>query len=120
MANQFVEILDSPRLTPLISLCLVCLVLLYRDGGGSGSRQIVYVSSNNTDGTTKYDKLLTVASGSPSASNATNTCELPPCELVLQSRLASERCGTAQPKWPLLITGTPRSATVYALSLIHI
>ena len=41
-------------------------------------------------------------------------CKLPPCELVLQSRLFSERCDpNAIDKWPLLVTGTPRSATTY-------
>ncbi|KAL7545252.1 hypothetical protein ACHAWF_008602 [Thalassiosira exigua] len=42
------------------------------------------------------------------------TCELPSCSLVLQSRLFSERCGTAPAGWPLLITGTPRSGTSFA------
>jgi len=51
--------------------------------------------------------------------NKGNSCELPSCELVLQSRLYSERCGTSPAKWPLLITGTPRSATVYATNLLR-
>uniref|UniRef100_A0A7S1BHU8 Uncharacterized protein n=1 Tax=Corethron hystrix TaxID=216773 RepID=A0A7S1BHU8_9STRA len=47
-------------------------------------------------------------------------CDLPPCELVVQSRLTSERCGRAASRgWPLLITGTPRSATVYATNLLQ-
>ena len=45
-------------------------------------------------------------------------CELPPCDFVLQSPLFSERCGTKPQKWPLLITGTPRSATVFATNLL--
>jgi hypothetical protein len=41
-------------------------------------------------------------------------CKLPPCELVLQSRLFSECCNPkATDRWPLLVTGTPRSATTY-------
>ena len=41
-------------------------------------------------------------------------CELPPCKLVLQSRVFSERCDPkATEKWPLLVTGTPRSGTTY-------
>mmetsp|Transcript_21203 Transcript_21203/g.44666 ORF Transcript_21203/g.44666 Transcript_21203/m.44666 type:complete len:411 (+) Transcript_21203:292-1524(+) len=41
------------------------------------------------------------------------TCELPSCDLVLQSRMYSKRCKTEEAKWPLLVTGTPRSATQY-------
>ena len=47
-------------------------------------------------------------------------CDLPPCELVRQSNLYSERCGSkGGPGWPLLITGTPRSATVYAQTTLR-
>jgi hypothetical protein len=45
-------------------------------------------------------------------------CELPPCSLVLQSRQHSERCGSRAKGWPLLVTGTPRSATVFASELL--
>lgn len=46
------------------------------------------------------------------------TCELPGCDLVVQSRVHSERCGDdpLSVGWPLLITSTPRSATVFAQS----
>ncbi|EJK67248.1 hypothetical protein THAOC_11747 [Thalassiosira oceanica] len=44
-------------------------------------------------------------------------CDLPPCSLVRKSRLESRRCdalGTSSPDaWPLLITSTPRSGTVF-------
>jgi hypothetical protein len=45
-------------------------------------------------------------------------CELPPCNLVLKSRQHSERCGSRTKGWPLLVTGTPRSATVFASELL--
>ena len=39
---------------------------------------------------------------------------------MVQSRLTSARCGrAAAPGWPLLVTGTPRSATVYATKLLQ-
>ena len=44
---------------------------------------------------------------------AIETCELPSCDLVVQSRMYSKRCNTEEAKWPLLVTGTPRSATTY-------
>lgn len=46
-------------------------------------------------------------------------CELPSCDLVLKSRLYSQRCGSNESGWPLLITATPRSATVYTRSLLN-
>lgn len=47
-------------------------------------------------------------------------CELPSCDLVQQSNLYSERCGSdGGAAWPLLITGTPRSATVFAQSTLR-
>ena len=52
-------------------------------------------------------------------SDTLQLCELPPCEIVLQSRLYSERCGSNEKGWPLLVTGTPRSATVYATRLLQ-
>ena len=43
-----------------------------------------------------------------------NSCELPHCSTILRSRLYSERCDHTSPLFrPLLITGTPRSATTY-------
>jgi len=55
------------------------------------------------------------------AGSSVKICDLPPCELVVKSRLTSERCGRAASRgWPLLITGTPRSATVYTTNLLQI
>ena len=46
--------------------------------------------------------------------NNNNSCELPHCSTILRSRLYSERCDHTSPLFrPLLITGTPRSATTY-------
>lgn len=49
---------------------------------------------------------------------AFDECELPSCDLVHRSRLHSERCQTTEARWPLLITGTPRSATTFMASLL--
>jgi hypothetical protein len=50
---------------------------------------------------------------------STSFCQLPSCDLVLKSRLYSQRCGSNESGWPLLITATPRSATVYTRSLLN-
>lgn len=47
------------------------------------------------------------------------SCELPSCDIVRRSRLYSERCGSNEAGWPLLVTATPRSATVYITYLLQ-
>jgi hypothetical protein len=63
--------------------------------------------------------LVVVVVGGVQHSSSIELCELPPCDLVLQSRLHSERCGSKAEGWPLLLTGTPRSATVFASKLLQ-
>ena len=50
-------------------------------------------------------------------------CQLPPCSLVRKSRLESRRCdvlGERSPDaWPLLITATPRSGTVFMQTTLN-
>ena len=114
MSFHIADILDSPKLTPVISLVLACLVLLYNDGERSTGENIVSfgadVSYRQPTGHTKRS--------SPASTSQDSICELPSCELVLQSRMYSERCRSAPAKWPLLITGTPRSATVFTTNLL--
>lgn len=66
------------------------------------------------------DSILTRSPDAPISSAKDLFCELPSCDLVLQSRLESHRCealGQNTPDtWPLLITATPRSGTVYMQS----
>ena len=130
-ATQIAEILNSPKLTPLISLVLAGLVLLYHEDGRSVGETIVASLGAGADKKSNRSKTADpVLERPPPASGTTtrnntdsqqqeNTCELPSCELVLQSRMYSERCGSAPAKWPLLITGTPRSATVYTTNLLQ-
>ena len=62
------------------------------------------------------DRILTRKPDAPISSVEDLFCELPSCDLVSQSRLESHRCGSlgkSSPPRPLLITSTPRSATVY-------
>ena len=113
MALHIADILESPKLTPVISLVLACLVLLYHDDGSLG-REIV---SFGADVSNRKSSDL-IERTSPASYRQDYACELPSCELVLQSRMYSERCGSAPAKWPLLITGTPRSATVFTTNLL--
>lgn len=46
-------------------------------------------------------------------------CDLPDCSVVRRSRLYSDRCDTAPAGWPLLVTATPRSATVYTTQMLN-
>jgi hypothetical protein len=39
-------------------------------------------------------------------------CSEQQCQIVMKSSMASRCCGTDPPRWPLLVTGTPRSGTV--------
>ena len=112
-----VKILESPKLTPLIIVCLglVCLILLFFEGGSRGRQ----TASSSIGKSTNMTDLPLPEKSSSDPGRKENACELPPCELVLQSRLYSERCGTSPAKWPLLITGTPRSATVYTTNLLQ-
>jgi hypothetical protein len=63
--------------------------------------------------------ILLIAVFSPHASAIIDMCILPPCDLVLKSRLYSKRCNTKPIRWPLLITGTPRSATVFTTDTLN-
>ena len=71
----------------------------------------------------EIDHILTRPRDTPVRSADQLYCELPPCSLVSKSRLESRRCdalGERSPDvWPLLITSTPRSGTVFVQTSLN-
>ena len=69
------------------------------------------------------DRILTRQTDAPITSVNDLFCELPSCDLVRVSRLESHRCNALgnnnNTPWPLLITSTPRSATVYMTTALQ-
>ena len=82
MALHIADILESPKLTPLICLILACLVLLYHDDRSVGKKLVSFGADVSNHKSTDAIERTAPASGSQG-----NACELPSCELVLQSRM---------------------------------